>query len=94
MHVRKHGMIMNSDALVALPGGPGTLEELMEAITWKRLHLISMPIFIVNSDGFYDPLLSLFENMFRERFIGRELAKDWTVVGSVDELLEQLKSFI
>ncbi|CAF3478227.1 unnamed protein product, partial [Rotaria sp. Silwood2] len=73
MHMRKHGMMMGSDALIALPGGTGTLEELMEAITWKRLDLIHMPIFIVNLDGFYDPLLNLCENMFKERCISRDL---------------------
>jgi uncharacterized protein (TIGR00730 family) len=91
MHIRKHGMMMNSDGLVALPGGTGTLEELMEAITWKRLELINIPIFIVNIDGFYDPLLQLFENMFNERFMNRELERCWIVVKSIDELIEKLK---
>ncbi|CAF0997457.1 unnamed protein product [Rotaria magnacalcarata] len=91
MHIRKHGMMMNSDGLIALPGGTGTLEELMEAITWKRLDLIHMPIFIVNLDGFYDPLLDLFENMFNERFISRDLQKHWVVVKTIDEIIEQLK---
>ena len=93
MHLRKHGMMMNSDALVALPGGTGTLEELLEAITWKRLKLIDVPIFIVNQDGFYDPLLVLFENMFTERFISRDLQSDWIVVKTIDELIDQLKNF-
>jgi uncharacterized protein (TIGR00730 family) len=94
MHVRKHGMMMNSEGLVALPGGTGTLEELMEAITWKRLNLINLPIFIVNLDGFYDPLLALFENMFKERFISRGLEKSWVVVKSIDELIEKLKLIV
>jgi predicted Rossmann-fold nucleotide-binding protein len=66
----------------------------MEAITWKRLELINIPIFIVNLDGFYDPLLALFENMFKERFIDRSLEKNWIVVKSVDEVIEKLKSLI
>ena len=94
MHIRKHGMMMNSDAIIALPGGTGTLEELMEAITWKRLQLIRMPILIVNLDGFYDPLLQLFENMFEERFIGRILENDWIVVKSVDEAIQTLKTVL
>jgi len=94
IHVRKHGMMMNSDGLIALPGGTGTVEELMEAITWKRLELINIPIFIVNLDGFYDPLLALFENMFKERFINRSLEKNWIVVKSIDEVIEKLKSLI
>jgi uncharacterized protein (TIGR00730 family) len=91
LHLRKDGMMMNSDALIALPGGTGTLEELMEAITWKRLELINLPIFIVNLDGFYNPLFDLFENMFKERFIDRSLEKDWIVVKSLNELTEKLK---
>lgn len=92
IHIRKHGMMMNSNALVALPGGTGTLEELLEAITWKRLKLIDLPIFIVNIDGFYKPLLDLFDNMFRERFMSPKSPPDWIVVESVTELLEKLQS--
>jgi uncharacterized protein (TIGR00730 family) len=94
IHLRKHGMMMNSDGLIALPGGTGTLEELMEAITWKRLELINIPIFIVNLDGFYDPLLALFENMFKERFISRSVEKYWVVVKTIDELIEKIKLLI
>jgi len=91
MHIRKHGMMMNSDGLIALPGATGTLEELMEAITWKRLELINVPIMIINLNGFYNPLLDLFENMFKERFISRELANDWIVVNTIDEALDKIK---
>lgn len=91
MHIRKHGMMMNSDGLVALPGGTGTLEEVMEAITWKRLKLIDVPIFIVNLDGFYDPLLTLFENMFQAKFMDRSTESLWTMVRSIEELIEKLK---
>ncbi|CAF2744757.1 unnamed protein product [Rotaria sp. Silwood2] len=94
MHIRKHGMMMNSDGIIALPGGTGTVEELMEAITWKRLELIHIPIFIINIDGFYDPLLQLFENMFNERFINRELENHWIVVKSVDEVIDKLQLVI
>jgi uncharacterized protein (TIGR00730 family) len=94
MHVRKHGMIMNSNALIALPGGTGTVEELMEAITWKRLELINLPIFIVNLDGFYNPLFDLFENMFKERFISRDIENNWIVVKTIDEVIEKLKLMI
>ena len=86
--------MMNSDAIIALPGGTGTLEELIEAITWKRLQLISVPIIIINLDGFYDPLVQLFENMFQERFIGRVLEKDWIFVKSVDEAIATLKTVL
>jgi uncharacterized protein (TIGR00730 family) len=59
MHHRKRMMIEESDAIVALPGGSGTFEELLEAITWKRLGLVVSPIVIVNVRGFYDPLRAL-----------------------------------
>lgn len=91
MHIRKHGMMTNADALLALPGGPGTLEELMEAITWRRLKLIDVPIFIVNLDGFYDPLLQLFDNMLQARFIAEGSDRDWIVVNSVNEAIEKFK---
>ncbi|CAF1179051.1 unnamed protein product [Rotaria sordida] len=91
IHIRKHGMMMNSDGIIALPGGTGTVEELMEAITWKRLDLIHIPIFIINIDGFYNPLLELFENMFNERFMNRELDNHWIVVKSIDEIIDKLK---
>lgn len=94
MHIRKHGMMTNSEGLIALPGGTGTLEELAEAITWKRLQLINIPIFIVNLDGFYDPLLNLFENMFNERFMDREHDQHWIVVRSIDEVIEKVKEII
>jgi uncharacterized protein (TIGR00730 family) len=87
-------MMMNSDCLIALPGGTGTVEELMEAITWRRLQLITVPIFIINLDGFYNPLLELFENMFKERFINRDLENAWTVVNSIDEVIEKIKLMV
>lgn len=87
MHQRKHGMIIDADFIIALPGGPGTLEEIAEAISWKRLSLITSQIFIMNTDGFYDPLLKLFENMFQEKFINPEKDQHWTVVHSVDEFI-------
>jgi len=95
MHLRKHGMMMNSDAIIALPGGLGTLEELTEALSWKRLQLITIPIIIINIDSFYDPLLKLFSNMISERFMTKHHAKNteqlWTVVETVDEAIAQLK---
>lgn len=90
MHQRKEGIMKDSHALVALPGGPGTLDELMEAITWKRLRLINTPIFIVNLDGFYNPLLELFENMYRAKFLNLNKSH-WTEVQSVAELIEKLQ---
>lgn len=90
MHERKCAMMMNSDVVTALPGGTGTFDELMEAITWKRLGLIKVPIFIINIDGYYDPLLALFENMFDAGFMSRNEQTPWIVVQSIDELIKKL----
>lgn len=62
MHERKRLMAEKSDAVIALPGGCGTLEELLEIITWKQLGLYLNPIVILNTNGFFDPLLEMLEN--------------------------------
>ena len=87
MRTRKHIMLSDSDAVVALPGGSGTLEELFEAITLKRLGIYLSPIIIVNMKGFYDPLLSLLEKCIREKFMDRQHEAMWTVVAGVDEVI-------
>ena len=92
MHSRKYNMIMNSDCIIALPGGTGTLDELIEAISWKRLGLIDLPIFILNINGFYDPLLTMFNNMFEERFAEPDLRNAWIVVNTIDEILEKIQA--
>ena len=66
MHQRKHLMFMKSDAFVALPGGLGTLEEFVEQLTWSQLEQHQKPIVLANIDGFWDPLLTLFERMQRK----------------------------
>lgn len=69
MHARKKRMADLADAFVALPGGWGTLEELTEVLTWRQLGLIAKPIFLLNTDGFFDPLLKQLENMIDEGFV-------------------------
>ena len=61
MHERKQRMVLDSDAIIALPGGIGTLEELLEALTWRQLGIISQPIVILNTDGFFNPLFAVFD---------------------------------
>ena len=56
MHTRKRRFFEGTDAIVTLPGGVGTLEEILEALTWKRLGLLTCPMVIVNVDGYFDPL--------------------------------------
>src|ERR1700716_4037994 len=69
MHERKRVMFERADAFVALPGGIGTLEELVEQMTWAQLGRHKKPILIVNMDGFWDPLCALFDQMKRLEFI-------------------------
>lgn len=86
MHERKLAMMIESQAIVALPGGCGTMEELLEAITWKRLGLITSAIVIVNELGYYDPLLTMLDKSIDEQFMRSEHRGIWTVVESVDEV--------
>ena len=69
MHERKRIMFERSDAFVALPGGIGTLEEVVEMMTWAQLDQHVKPVLIVNIDGFWDPLIALFERMTEEGFL-------------------------
>jgi uncharacterized protein (TIGR00730 family) len=92
MHQRKHAMLQAADAIVALPGGCGTLEELLEAITWKRLGLFAGPIAVLNLDGFYDPLLEMLDRCVRERFMDARHAQMWTAVREPAELLPALRA--
>jgi len=63
MHERKKVMFMNADAIVALPGGPGTLDELFEVLTWRQLGLHSKPVLLLNVNGYWDPLLALLDHV-------------------------------
>src|SRR2546430_13791168 len=92
LHERKRLMIEEVDAIVALPGGSGTLEELMEAITWKRLGLHGHPIVLVNVGGFFDPLLALLERCIAERFMDPRHPAMWTGVGSADEGVDAIRN--
>src|SRR5947207_11227819 len=91
MRERKHRMLLDSDAVIALPGGCGTLEELLEAITLKRLGLYFNPIIIVNTRGFWDPLIRLLEDMVLERFMNPEHREMWTVVSEPEQVLDAIR---
>lgn len=91
MRERKHIMLTDSDAAIALPGGSGTLEELMEAISLKRLGIYLNPIVLVNTRGFYDPLLELLRRCIDERFMDKRHARMWTVAGSPEDVLPAIR---
>ena len=87
MHERKRLMFENSDAFVALPGGIGTLEELVEQLTWSQLGQHTKPIVVANIDGFWDPLLNLLEHMRAQSFIRPGLMATYEVATSPDDIL-------
>lgn len=86
MHDRKRRMMEMADAVVALPGGTGTFEELLEAITWKRLGLFTRPIIVVNTGGYYDPLIAQLNLAIEGRFMDERHDKMWTAVASADDV--------
>lgn len=79
MHTRKQRMADMSDACIALPGGVGTLEELLEIITWKQLGLYLKPIVILNTDGYYNPLLEQLEKAAVQHFMRPQHTAIWQV---------------
>ena len=87
MHVRKRLMFERSDAFVALPGGIGTLEELVEQLTWSQLGRHSKPIVVANIDGFWTPFLDLLAHMKGETFIRPGLDVHFAVVDSPEKIL-------
>jgi len=92
MHVRKQTMFDKADAFVALPGGIGTLEELVEQLTWAQLGRHKKPILIVNIAGFWDPLCVLLEHMRRTQFIWPEFAVLLLVADRIEEALPMLRA--
>jgi uncharacterized protein (TIGR00730 family) len=87
MHVRKQLMFDRADAFVALPGGVGTLEELVEQLTWSQLGRHSKPIVVANINGFWDPFLNLLDHMKAETFIRPGLDVHFTVVDKAEDIL-------
>src|SRR5215467_6735163 len=86
LRTRKHMMLTLSQAAIALPGGSGTLEELLEAITLKRLGLYRNPILLVNTRGFFTPMLEVLERAVDERFMDPRHRLMWQVVGTPEEV--------
>ena len=91
MRTRKHLMLAGAQAAIALPGGCGTLEELLEAITLKRLGLFLGPIVLVNTRGYFQPLLQVLARAVEERFMDARHALMWQVVARPEEVPEALE---
>lgn len=92
MHERKETMAHLSDAVIALPGGCGTLEELLEIITWKQLGLYTHPIVILNTGGYFDPLLAMFSRAVEEHFMRPQHTRMWSVAQSAEEAIDLIHS--
>jgi uncharacterized protein (TIGR00730 family) len=90
MHERKEKMASMADAAIALPGGCGTLEELLEVITWKQLGIFTKPIIIVNMGGYYNPLIEMLHRAVDEKFM-RDIHKNmWEVVDTPEDVLSAI----
>ena len=92
MHERKRLMFEHSDAFVALPGGIGTLEELVEQLTWQQLGRHSKPVLLANIDGFWEPLLALLTHMRATQFIRPTLSIDILKAERVEDILPRLQA--
>ena len=90
MYERKQAMAEMSDGVIALPGGCGTMEELLEIITWKQLGIYLNPIVILNIDGFYNPLLEMLQHAIDGNFMRPEHQNIWQVATSAQEAVELL----
>lgn len=91
MHERKKLMLGNADAVVALPGGPGTLDELIEALTWRHLGLHEKPVLLLNTNDYWGPLLALIDHMVTEGFVSAQFRDYLKVVETVDLTIAALR---
>jgi uncharacterized protein (TIGR00730 family) len=91
MHERKKVMFMNSDAIVVLPGGAGSLDEFFEVLTWRQLGLHEKPIILLNIDGYWDPLVQLLDHVIDQGFASDSLRGFITVVEDVDQAVAYLR---
>ena len=92
MHERKKVMFMNSDAVVVLPGGAGSLDEFFEVLTWAQIGLHGKPIFLVSVEGFWQPLVDLVDHVIAQGFAAPALRDHFTVVADVPALEAALEA--
>lgn len=92
MHERKKVMYMNSDAIAVLPGGAGTLDEFFEVFTWRQLMLHAKPIYLLNTDGYWDPLIALIDQVIDQGFADASLRDFYTAFDTVPEMMEALRT--
>jgi len=92
MAERKKMLVEGTDAVIALPGGVGTFEELFEILSAKRLGLFTKPVIIYNFEGFYNPIIEMLETCVEENFMGKQHRDIWTEVTQVGDLIEAMKN--
>jgi uncharacterized protein (TIGR00730 family) len=90
MHERKTIMYDQSDAFVVAPGGVGTLEEVIEVLSWKRLDLHAKPVIFLNLNGFWDPLLAVMDHSIAERMTPESFRRAWIVRDTVEGAIEAM----
>lgn len=92
MHERKKVMFMNSDAIVVLPGGAGSLDEFFEVLTWAQIGLHTKPIFLLNTEGYWQPLISLLDHVINEGFADASIRGHFLAVSDVYDLATGLRA--
>lgn len=92
MHERKKVMFMNSDVVVVLPGGAGSLDEFFEVLTWAQIGLHNKPIFLLDIDGYWQPLIALIEHVIAQGFAAESLRDLYTVTPDVAALNSAIKA--
>lgn len=92
MHERKKVMFMNSDAIVLLPGGAGSLDEFFEVLTWRQIGLHAKPILLLDVEGYWQPLISLMDHVIAEGFADESLRDYFSVVPDVPTLAASLRA--
>ncbi|MCA3447318.1 MAG: TIGR00730 family Rossman fold protein [Rhodobacter sp.] len=91
MHERKKVMFMNSDAIVVLPGGAGTLDEFFEVLTWRQIGLHRKPIYLLNTRGYWEPLVQLMDHVIGEGFAEISIRSYSSLVDSIETLSPLLR---
>ena len=90
MHERKQMMFEQSDGFVILPGGIGTLEEVVELLSWRRLDLHAKPVVFYNPDGFWEPLFALFQHTVDAKLTPPQFMHTWVTVDRVEDIIPAL----
>ncbi|KAM3159948.1 hypothetical protein ACU8KH_06049 [Lachancea thermotolerans] len=93
MHTRKRMMATESDAFVAMPGGYGTLEEIMECITWSQLGIHQKPVVLFNTDGFFDGLLRFIQHSIESGFISEKNGRIIQVATTAEEVIDKIQQY-